>query len=74
MEHMNRNFKAGDNLLRAHKESTLEKNEKARNKPKPQELAVSGKDDILNKKNNERMKRKAALLTAMNKIHDPDIA
>jgi hypothetical protein len=74
MEHMNRNFKSGDNLLRVHKESTLEKQEKARNKPKPQELEVGGKGDILNKKNNERMKRKAALLTAMNKIHDPDIA
>jgi hypothetical protein len=43
-------------------------------KPKPQELAVSGKGDILNKKTNERMKRKQALLAAMNKIHDPDIA
>jgi hypothetical protein len=74
MEHMNRNFKPGDNLLRAHKESTLEKNQKERMKPKPQEEAVSGKDDILNKKMNERMKRKAALLRAMNKIHDPDIA
>jgi hypothetical protein len=52
----------------------LEKQEIERNKPKPQELAVGGKGDILNKKTNERMKRKAALLTAMNKIHDPDIA
>jgi hypothetical protein len=43
-------------------------------KPKPQELAVGGKGDILNRKTNERMKRKAALLSAMNKIHDPDIA
>ena len=74
MEHMNRKFPKGNNLLREHKESTLEKNEKARNKPKPQELNVSGKDDILNKKNNERMKRKQALMDAMNKIHDPDIA
>lgn len=74
MKHMSRYFKPEDALLREHKESTLEKNEKARNKPKPQELAVGGKGDILNKKNNERMKRKAALLEAMNKIHDPDIA
>ena len=44
-----------------------------KNKKKPEE-AVSGKDDILNRKMNERMKRKAALLRAMNKIHDPDIA
>lgn len=74
MEHMNRKFPKGNNLLRPHKESTLEKQEKARNMPKPQEEAVSGKDDILNRKMNERMKRKAALLKAMNKIHDPDIA
>jgi len=74
MEHMNKKFPKGNDLLREHKESTLEKNEKARNKPKPQELAVGSKDDILNKKNNDRMKRKAALLMAMNKIHDPDIA
>jgi len=74
MEHMNRNFKPGDNLLRAHKESTLEKNEKARNKPKPQELAVGGKGEMLNSLNNKRMNRKKALLMAMNKIHDPDIA
>jgi len=74
MKHMSRAYKKEDAMLRPHKESTLEKNEKTRNKPKPQELAVSGKNDILNKKNNERMKRKAALLDAMNKIHDPDIA
>ena len=74
MEHMNKKFPKGNDLLREHKESTLEKNEKVRNKPKPQELAVGSKDDILNKKNNDRMKRKAALLMAMNKIHDPDIA
>ena len=40
---------------------------------KPEE-AVSGKDDIINKKINERLKRKEALAKAMNKIHDPDIA
>ena len=74
MKHMTRNYPPENAMLREHKETTLEKNEKARNKPKPQELAVSGKDDILNKKNNDRMKRKAALLMAMNKIHDPDIA
>jgi len=74
MKHMSRYYKPEDAMLRPHKESTLEKNEKARNQSKPQELAVGGKGDILNKKNNERMKRKAALLDAMNKIHDPDIA
>ena len=74
MEHMNRKFPKGNNLLREHKESTLEKQEKERNKPKPQELAVGGKGDLLNPLNNKRMARKAALLDAMNKIHDPDIA
>ena len=74
MKHMSRTYKKEDAMLRPEHESTLEKQEKARNKPKPQELAVGGKGDILNKKNNERMKRKAALLMAMNKIHDPDIA
>jgi hypothetical protein len=74
MKHMSRYYKPEDAMLRPHKESTLEKNEKARNKPKPQEMAVGGKGDILNKKINERMKRKQALLDAMNQIHDPDIA
>lgn len=74
MKHMSRYYKPEDAMLRPHKESTLEKNEKARNKPKPQEMAVSGKDDIINKKINERLKRKQALMDAMNKIHDPDIA
>jgi len=39
-----------------------------------QEEAVSGKDDILNRKINERMKRKQKLHELMNKIKDPDIA
>ena len=67
-------IKPENSLKQPHKESTLEKNVKERMKPKPQELAVGGKGDILNKKTNERMKRKQALLAAMNKIHDPDIA
>jgi hypothetical protein len=74
MKHMSRTYKKEDAMLRPEHKSTLEKQEKARNKPKPQELAVGGKGDILNKKNNERMNRKAALLKAINKIHDPDIA
>ena len=76
MKHMTRTYKKEDAMLRPEHESTLEKNQAARRKPKPkpEELAVGGKGDILNKKNNERMKRKAALLMAMNKIHDPDIA
>ena len=67
-------IKPENSLKQPHKESTLEKNVKERMKPNPQELAVGGKGDILNKKTNERMKRKQALLVAMNKIHDPDIA
>jgi hypothetical protein len=34
MEHMNRKFKKGDSLLRPHQETTLEKNQKAREKRK----------------------------------------
>ena len=40
---------------------------------KPQEEAVSGKDDILNKKMNERMKRKAMIQAQFNKFQK-DIA
>ena len=40
---------------------------------KPEET-VDSKDDIINKKINERLKRKQALHEAMNKLHDPDIA
>jgi hypothetical protein len=40
---------------------------------KPEET-VNSKDDIINKKINERLKRKEALAKAMNKIQDPDIA
>jgi len=71
---MSRYYKPEDAMLRPEHESTLEKQEKKRNKPKPQELEVDSEYDILDKKNNQRMKRKAALHAAMNKIHDPDIA
>ena len=71
---MTRTYKKEDAMLRPEHESTLEKQEKARNKPKPEEMAVGGKGDILNKKINERLKRKQALMDAMNQIHDPDIA
>lgn len=40
---------------------------------KPEET-VNSKDDIINKKINERLKRKQKLMEEMNKIHDPDIA
>jgi len=72
MKHMTRSYPKEDAMLRAHKESTLEKQQKKRQeKNSPLELEDSG---ILNKKANERMKRKQALADAMNKIHDPDIA
>ena len=74
MKHMRRTYKKEDAMLRPEHESTLEKQEKARNKPKPQELATGGKGEMLNSLNNKRMNRKKALLMAMNKIHDPDIA
>lgn len=74
MKHMSRYYKPEDAMLRPHKESTLEKQEKARNKPRPQELAEGGEGDILNRKNNERLKRKQMLMAELNKIHDADIA
>jgi hypothetical protein len=37
------------------------------------ELAEGGKGELLNKKENARMRRKEALSKAMNKYHDPDI-
>ena len=74
MKHMTRSYPKENAMLRPHVESTLEKQEKKRNKSKPQELAVGGKGEILNAKENARMKRKQQLHEAMNKIHDPDIA
>ena len=71
---MTRYYKPEDAMLRPEHESTLEKQEKKRNKPRPQELAVGGDGDILNRKNNERMRRKQMLMAELNKIHDADIA
>ena len=71
MKHMTRSYPPEDAMLRNHKESTLEKQQKKRQEHNPPlELDDSG---ILNKKANERMKRKEALSKAMNKYHDPDI-
>jgi hypothetical protein len=71
MKHMTRSYPPEDAMLRPHKESTLEKQQKKRQDHNPPlELEDSG---ILNKKANERMKRKEALSKAMNKYHDPDI-
>jgi hypothetical protein len=71
MKHMTRSYPPENAMLRPHKESTLEKQQKKRQDHNPPlELDVS---NILNKKANERMKRKEALSKAMNKYHDPDI-
>ena len=71
MKHMTRNYPPENAMLRAHKDSTLEKQQKIRQeKNPPLELEDNG---ILNKKANERMKRKEALSKAMNRLHDPDI-
>ena len=71
MKHMTRSYPPENAMLRPHKESTLEKQQKKRQDHNPPlELDDSG---ILNKKSNERMKRKEALSKAMNKYHDPDI-
>jgi len=71
MKHMTRSYPPENAMLRAHKESTLEKQQKKRQeKNPPLELEDNG---ILNKKANERMKRKQALSKAMNRLHDPDI-
>jgi hypothetical protein len=75
MKHMTRDYPPENAMLRDHKESTLEKQQRQRQtKKKPPELEVDSEYDILDKKNNQRMKRKQALHDAMNKLHDPDIA
>jgi len=71
MKHMTRSYPPEDAMLRAHKDSTYDKAQKKRQeKNPPLELDDS---NILNKKANERMKRKEALSKAMNKYHDVDI-
>jgi hypothetical protein len=74
MEKMTRTYKKEDAILRNHKESTLEKQQKKRQDHNPPlEEEVNSPTDILNKKINQRLKRKEALSKAMNKYHDPDI-
>ena len=71
MKHMTRSYPPENAMLRAHKDNTLEKQQKQRQeKNPPLELEDNG---ILNKKANEKMKRKEALSKAMNRLHDPDI-
>ena len=75
MKHMTRDYPPENAMLRPHKETTLEKQQaKRQNKKPPTEVAVNSKDDIINKKINQRLRRKQALHDAMNKLHDPDIA
>ena len=74
MKHMTRSYPPENAMLREHKETTLEKAQAKRQKHNPpKELAEGGKGEMLNKKANERMRRKEALSKAMNKYHDPDI-
>jgi hypothetical protein len=71
MKHMTRTYKKEDAMLRPEHQSTLEKQQKKRQEHNPPlELDDS---NILNRKANQRMKRKEALSKAMNKYHDPDI-
>jgi hypothetical protein len=71
MKHMSRTYKKEDAMLRPKHQSTLEKQQKQRQDHNfPLELDDS---NILNRKANQRMKRKQALMDAMNKNHDPDI-
>jgi len=59
MEHMNRKYPKENAMLREHKESTLEKAQAKRQAHNPsKELNVNSSSDIINKKINERLKRK----------------
>ncbi|NBQ47509.1 MAG: hypothetical protein EBU33_03520 [Sphingobacteriia bacterium] len=74
MKHMKHTYKPENALLRAHKESTFEKQlNKRQHEKAPTELNVNSSSDIINKKINQRLKRKQALAAAMNKLHDTDI-
>ena len=74
MEHMNKKFPKGNDLLREHTESTLEKQTKKRQeKKRSQELNVANEYNVLQKLENQRMKRKAMIQAQFNKFQ-PDIA
>ena len=73
MKHMTRSYPPENAMLREHKESTLEKAQAKRDtKNSPKELNVNSSTDIINKKINERLKRKQKLMDELNKVHDPD--
>ena len=62
MKHMSRYYKPEDAMLRPEHESTLEKMQAKRQKHNPpKEENVGSKDDIINKKINERLKSKALM-------------
>ena len=59
MKHMTRSYPPENAMLREHKETTLEKAQAKRQKHNPpKEENVGSKYDIINKKINERRKRK----------------
>jgi hypothetical protein len=59
MKHMTRTYKKEDAMLRPEHTSTLDKAQAKRQKHNPpKEENVGSKDDIINKKINERLKRK----------------
>jgi hypothetical protein len=59
MKHMTRSYPSENAMLRPHKESTLEKAQAKRQKHNPpKEENVGSSTDIINKKINERLKRK----------------
>ena len=62
MKHMTRTYKKADAMLRPEHESTLDKAQaKRQTQKKPQELTVDSKYDIIDKKINDRLKRKALI-------------
>ncbi len=74
MKPMTRSYKPEDAMLREHKESTFEKQQAKRQQKKaPTELNVNSDSDIINKRINQRLRRKEALSKALNKLHDTDI-
>ena len=62
MKHMSKSYPPENAMLREHKESTLEKAQAKRQKHiPPKEENVGSPTDIINKKINERLKRKAMM-------------
>lgn len=71
MKHMTRDYPPENAMLRPHKETTLEKQTKKRQEKKQsQELNVANEYNILQKKENQRMKRKAMIQAQFNKFEE----